>query len=207
MEKENMEELLIPITDEDDIYKEIIKKHINDRRIIINEEISDVLLENVCLMILKWNQADKGLPIESRKKIYIYINSDGGDAVMGTMILSAIKNSKTPIVTVGFAKCASMASYILSAGHKRYCFPNTVVLMHDGQVGYVSSGNKGRDIQKFYDKLSERMLDFIIANSKMTKEFLDENKDRELYLFAEEAKTNGIVDYIIGIDCDIDEIL
>ena len=46
-----------------------------------------------------------------------------------------------------------MASYILAAGHERYCFENTVVLYHDGQTGYVSSSNKGKDIQKFYDNL------------------------------------------------------
>ena len=54
-----MEEILIPLTDNDDIYRETVKKHLNDRRIIINDEISDALLESVCLMILRWNQEDK----------------------------------------------------------------------------------------------------------------------------------------------------
>lgn len=202
-----MEELLIPLTDNDDIYRETVKKHLNDRRIIINEQITDVLLESVCLMILRWNQEDKNLPVTSRKKIYVYINSDGGDMVMGNMILSAIKNSKTPVITVGFAKCASMAAYILISGHKRYCFPNTVVLLHDGQTGYVSSGNKGKDIQKFYNRLDDKFIEFMLANTKMSKEFIEENKDRELYMFPDESKENGIVDSIIGIDCDIDEIL
>jgi ATP-dependent protease ClpP protease subunit len=147
-----MEELLFQIGEDDALYQEIVKNHLNDRRIIINQNITDDLLENVCLMILKWNSEDKNLPIDCRKRIVIYLNSDGGDVIMGSQILSIIKNSKTPIITVGFAKCASMASYILAAGNIRYCFPNTVVLYHDGQTGYVSSGNKGKDIQKFYDK-------------------------------------------------------
>lgn len=179
----------------------------NDRRIIINQEITDDLLENVCLMIMKWNTEDKNLPKDKRKKIFIYINSDGGDCIMGTQILSIIKYSITPIATVGFAKCASMASYILASGHERFCFPNTVVLYHDGQTGYVSSGNKGKDIQKFYDKLDERMTQFMIENTSMTKEFLEDIKDREYYMFSDEAKSNGIIDKIIGIDCDLDEIL
>lgn len=112
-----IEELLFEINKDDDIYNEIIKNHLNDRRIIINQEITDDLLENVCLMILKWNSEDKNLPVDKRKKIFIYINSDGGDCVLGTQILSQITYSKTPVVTVGFAKCASMASYILAAGH------------------------------------------------------------------------------------------
>lgn len=202
-----IDELLFAINNEDDIYNEIIKNHLNDRRIIINREIDDDLLETVCLMILKWNSDDKDLPINKRKKIFVYINSDGGDCVLGTQILSQITYSKTPVVTVGFAKCASMASYILAAGHERYCFPNTIVLYHDGQTGYVSSGNKGKDIQKFYDKLDERMTNFMIAHTDMTPEFIEEIKDREYYMFSEEAKERHIVDKIIGIDCDIDAII
>jgi ATP-dependent Clp protease protease subunit len=158
-------------------------------------------------MILKWNTEDKNLPVDKRKFIYLYLNSDGGDCVMGTQILSAIKYSKTPVITVGFAKCASMASYILASGYKRYCFPNTIILYHDGQTGYVSSGNKGRDIQRFYDKLDERMKQFMVENTGMTSEFIEEIKDREYYMFADEAKERNIVDSIIGIDCELDEIL
>lgn len=203
----HIEELLtIPITN-NELYDEIIKEHLDDRRIIINQEIDDSLLETVVLMIIKWNNEDKNLPIEHRKNIYIYINSSGGDCIQGMQILSIIKASKTPVVTVGFGKCASMASYILVAGHKRYCFPNTVVLYHDGTTGYVSSGNKGKDIQKFYDKLDEKLSEFMIENTFITKEFLDEIKDREYYIFPDEAKEKGIVDCIIGSDCELDEIL
>lgn len=165
------------------------------------------MIESVVLPILKWNAEDKDIPKEQRKPIYVYINSDGGDAITGMQLLSAIKTSITPVVTVGFAKCASMASYILAAGHKRYCFQNTVVLYHDGQTGYVSSGNKGKDIQKFYDRLEERMNDFMVQNTKMSTDFIENIKDREYYIFSDEAKELGIVDFIIGPDCSLSEIL
>lgn len=203
----HIEELLFELNEDDDIYNEIIKRNLNKRRIVINQEITDDLLENIVLMILHWNSEDANIPVDKRKKIYLYINSDGGDCVMGMQILSIIKYSNTPVVTIGFAKCASMASYILAAGSERYCFPNTIVLYHDGTTGYVSSGNKGKDIQKFYDKLDERMTKFMVENTAMTDEFISEIKDREYYMFAEEAKERGIVDSIIGIDCQLDEIL
>ena len=179
----------------------------NERKIIINQEVSDDLLEKVCMMILRWNKDDKGLSQEKRNPICIYVNSSGGDVILSMNILDVIKNSITPVITVGFGICASMASYILASGHIRYCFNNTVVLYHDGQTGYVSSGNKGKDIQKFYDELDNRMAKFMIENTKMSAEFLEEIKDREYYIFADEAKKHGIVDKIIGIDCEIDEIL
>ena len=200
-------ELLLPLNpDDDDIYSTIYKTNLNDRRIIINQDISDDLLETVSLMIIQWNKEDKNIPIDKRKKIYIYLNSDGGDAVMGTMILSSINSSKTPIVTVGFSKCASMACYILAAGHERYCFENTVILYHDGQTGYVSPGNKGKDIQRFYDELDKRMGLFISNKTMMDEDFIETIKDREYYMFPDEAKKLGIIDNIIGIDCELDDL-
>lgn len=198
---------LLTIKDDDSIYDTIIKEHLNERKIILNEDVDDNVIENICLMIMQWNKEDKDLPKDCRKPIYIYINSDGGDVIAGSQVLSSILTSATPIITIGFAKCASMASYILAAGHKRYCFPNTIVLYHDGQTGYVSSSNKGKDIQKFYDNLKKRMTDFMIAHSNMSAEFLEEIKDREYYMFAEEAKERGVIDGIIGQDIELDSLL
>jgi len=204
-----MEELIFneEVKDNSLIKDEVIKSFLEERKVILNDSIDDEALENVCLMILKWNLEDKDIPSEKRKKIFVYINSDGGDVVMGSQILSIIQHSQTPVITVGFAKCASMASYILAAGKERYCFPNTIVLYHDGQTGYYTSSNKGKDIQKFYDKLEEKMQNFMIENTKMDADFLEEIKDREYYMFSDEAKERGVVDKIIGVDCEIDDIL
>lgn len=203
-----MDDLLLALdAEDDDIYQQIIKAYYNDRKIVFNQQIDDSLVENMVLSILQWNKADKDLPVDKRKKIYIYLNSDGGDIIAGNLALSVIEHSKTPVVTVGLAKCASMASYILAAGHERYCFPNTIVLYHDGETGYVSSGNKGKDIQKFYNELDEWNAGFMVNHTKMTAEFLEDIKDREYYMFAAQAQSLGIVDKIIGIDCDLDEII
>lgn len=198
---------IFTLLEDDSMYDRIIKENLQERKIILNDEIDDSVIENICLMILKWNKEDENIDPEKRKHIYIYINSPGGDAIAGSQILSSIASSITPVDTVGFAKCASMASYILAAGNTRYCFPNTVVLYHDGQTGYVSSSNKGKDIQKFYDNLEKRMTNFMVEHTNMTEEFLEEIKDREYYMFPDEIKERGIIDKIIGEDCDLSEIL
>ena len=51
------------------------------------------------------------------------------------------------------------------------------------------------------------MNKFMIEHSNMTAEFLEEIKDREYYMFAEEAKERGIIDGIIGQDLELDDIL
>lgn len=198
---------LFELTEDDDIFNTVIKENLNERRIILNDSVSDDVIENIIMMIIKWNLDDKDLPIKKRKKIIVFINSDGGEVLSGSQILSSIITSKTPVITIGLSKCASMASYILAAGHTRYCYNNTVVLYHDGQTGYVSSSNKGKDIQKFYDKLEERMTKFMIEHTNMSAEFLEGIKDREYYMFADEVKERGIVDGIIGVDVELEDIL
>ena len=105
---------LFDILEDDSMYQVTVKEHLKERKIIINESIDDDVIEKVCLMIMKWNKEDKALPTSCRKPIYIYLNSDGGDVISGYQVLSSIKTSVTPIITVGFAKCASMACYILA---------------------------------------------------------------------------------------------
>ena len=55
--------------------------------------------------------------------------------------------------------------------------------------------------------LKKRMTDFMVKHTGMTAEFLEDIKDREYYMFAEEAKEKGIVDQVIGIDCKLDDII
>lgn len=194
-------------TSSNSIYTDTIREQLSKRHLIINQEINDSIIEDACIMILKRNEQDKDIPAKKRKKIVIFINSDGGDCISGDTLLSVIKASITPVITVGIGKCYSMASYILMAGTMRYAFKTTVTLIHDGMNGYVTSGTKAKDVQKFFDEIDEYQRQFIIDNTKITREFLEDNKERELYLWPDEAKEYGIVDKIIGVDCTLDEVL
>jgi len=202
-----MEGVNLSLEGTDNFYDEILKTNLSDRKIILNSDITDAILEDVILWILKFNKDDVGKNIETRKKIYIYLCSPGGDAIMGLALLNAIKASTTPVVTVGFGKCASMACYLLAAGTERICFSDTIVLHHDGVSGYYTSGNKGKDIQRFYDSLNKRLTSFLTENTNMTEDFLESIKDREYYMFSDEAKERGIVDKIIGEDVELNYIL
>lgn len=192
---------------EDSIYTELIKTNLADRRIVFNKEVDSSLIEDVVLHIIKWNQEDKGKAPESRKPIYIYLNTNGGDVVAGLNLINTLKVSKTPVYGIVMACAASMGAYLAMAFHKTYAFPDSVLLLHDGSTGAQSSSRKMKDITNFYDKLDNRVKKFVLDNTKITEEFYEEIADREYYMFADEAKELGIVDYIIGEDVDLDEIL
>lgn len=49
--------------------------------------------------------------------------------------------------------------------------------------------------------------DLVLSSTCISEEDYDSNIDREQYMLAEEAKSKGIIDKIIGVDVDMDYIL
>ena len=154
---EDIMNLLVGGDDTVDVLAESLKA---DRKLILNGEVDSWCVEEICMQIMKWNQDDKDIMPEKRKKIYLLINTPGGDAFSGMNMLDVITCSETPVVTIGYGMCCSMGFYLLCAGKERYCFPNTIVLLHDGSNSIQTTSRKGKDIQAFYDKLDEKLQEF-----------------------------------------------
>ena len=191
----------------DELYHEIVKENLENRILIFNDEVNDMIIENYVMYILKWNREDRHIPVESRKKIWIILNSPGGDKLAGMMFLDIIKQSITPINCLVVSVAASMASYIPMVCNKSYAFNHSVVCLHDGEVGVVQTTRKANDTMNFIKACDEKLDDIVLNNTRITEDYLNEIADREYYIFAKEAKELGIVDYIIGEDCTIDDIL
>lgn len=192
----------------DSLYDLQVKENLSQRKIVLNDTIDENILENVCLYIMKWNQEDKYIPQENRKPIWLYMNSPGGGVIDGMNLLNIISSSKTPVYTVCFSMCASMAFHIFIAGHKRYCFKDSVLLIHDGQVSINNSSSKAKDTMKFIESLDNRVKTHVLKHTNITAEFYDSIYDTEYYLFGDtEGKELGCVDYIIGDDVPIETIL
>lgn len=193
---------------ETDFYAEIIKENLDDRILVFNDDVSDCVIENYILYILKWNREDKDLPVEKRKPITIYINSPGGDAISGFNMVNVILASATPIKGIVFGMAASMGYHIFLACHERYAFKDSILLQHDGQIRISNSTSKAKDTMKFFENMEDRTKAYVLSRTNMDEEFYDAHYDQEYYMYAnEEAKRLGCVDYIIGEDCNLDDIL
>lgn len=179
-----------------------------NRRIWFIDQVDDMAIDSVVYSILRYNAMDKGIPVEERKPIILYISSPGGDVTSGLGIVSAIQTSKTPVYTVALADAASMGLILAISGHKRFCMPNTVYLMHDGSTGVIDSSGKALDRISFdCGELADRLKSIILNKTKLTKKQYDEKYRKEWYFLPDTAKKYGFVDYIVGEDCDIDEII
>ena len=171
-----------------------------DRKIIFNDDVDHRIINSIVHWIHKWNEQDDaaGLVGNERPTIKIYITSNGGDVIAGFAALDAIKSSKTTVETIAIGCAASMGILLLMAGHRRYAYPNTVLLIHDGSLGAHGTSNKVKSTMAFYDKLDKRVKKFILENTTISEELYTEKADVEWFMFADDEGLNlGIVDELI----------
>lgn len=182
-------------------------KNLKDRKLFLTCDIDDCIIEDIVSHILQYNADDKGKPIEERKPILLYCSSNGGSVDPGFELIDVILQSKTPVYTINLGYQYSMGFLIGLAGHKRYGSKTAKYLMHDGSNFIYNSGAKAQDQMEFNKRIEERVKAYVLSRSNITAEEYDSKLRVEWYLFADEAKTKGFVDYIIGEDCELDDIV
>ena len=157
---------------------------------------------------MRFNAQDKGKAVEDRLPIKLYINSIGGSVPDGYGLIDAILTSKTPVYTINQAMCASMGFLIFIAGDKRYTMPHAEFLMHDGSNFAMGSTAKMKDRMDFeLGELEQMTREYIISRTKITEDLYKEKYRMEWYFLPKTAKNYGVADFIIGEDCDIDDII
>lgn len=178
-----------------------------DRRLYLDCDVERDVVSNIVRYILRFNKEDKGTEISERKPIYLYISSDGGGVDDGLELVDVIQSSKTPVYTVSMGYCYSMAFLIFLAGHKRFASKHATFLIHDGSSYIYNSASKARDTMEYLQKVEKGLRLFVVENSKITLDEYRQREKDEWYMFSDEAKQKGIVDYIVGEDVEIDDVL
>lgn len=190
------------LEDKDELYDRA------SRRLYLNSEVDETIVDTIVYMIMKYNREDFGMPIENRKPIILYINSPGGNVTDGFSLIDYIIESKTPVYTVNQGICYSMGFLIFLAGQKRYSMKNATFLCHDGQSFAFGSMSKLKDRLEFETgQMEKHIMDYILSRTNISEKLYKENYKTEWYMYPDEAKENGILTHIVGVDCDIDEIL
>lgn len=182
-------------------------KDLKQRKLFIAANISQETVEDAVRHIMQFNREDAGVATEERNPIILYVSSNGGDVDAGFELIDVIMRSKTPVYTVNLGYQYSMGFLIGLAGHKRFAMPNAKFLMHDGTNFVWDSGAKAQDRMEFNKKMEDRVKEYILSRSKLTPEEYDSKYRIEWYMFSDEAKEKGFVDYIIGEDCEIDDVV
>lgn len=182
-------------------------KDLKLRKFYLNYGIDQDGIHDIARFILQYNAEDRDIDPKDRKPILLYIASNGGEVNSGFELIDIIEASKTPVYTINLAYEYSMGFLIGLCGHKRYAMKNARFLMHDGTNFVWDSGAKAQDKMEFNKLQEQRIRDYVLSHSKVTPEEYDAKLRVEWYMFPDEAKKNGFVDYIIGEDCSLEEII
>src|SRR5687768_5318930 len=174
-----------------DIYSRLLK----DNVIFLGSPIDDNV-SNLIMAQLLYLEAEN-----PEKDISIYVNSPGGSITAGLAIYDTMQYVKPDIATICIGQAASMAAVQLAAGAKgkRYCLPNSRVLIHQplmhglgGQASEIEI--HARDIMQMKARLNA-----ILANhTGQPIEKIDKDTDRDYILQAEQALEYGLVDQVIS---------
>lgn len=182
-------------------------KDLKQRKLFLNVDVDQFSVADIVKHIMQYNVEDRNIEPEKRVPILLYVTSNGGEVDSGFELIDIIQSSKTPVYTINLGYQYSMGFLIGLAGHKRFALRNAKFLMHDGSNFVYNSGAKAQDQMEFQRRVEDRIKQYILSRSKITSKEYDSKLRVEWYLFADEAKDKGFCDYIIGDDCDIDEVI
>ena len=170
-----------------------------ERELYLSDEITSDMANAFRDAINFWNRVDDidDVPIEKRKPIKIYINTPGGDITATFLIIDCIKLSQTPVWTITTGCGYSGGFFIGISGHKRFGFPQSSYLFHEGCKGDLGDAHKFLQGARFYEKMLTKLKKITIDNTKINDEIYEKYKKDDLWLFAEEAKELGIIDEVI----------
>ena len=172
-----------------DIYSRLL----NDRIIFLGEEIDDHVANSVVAQLLHLESADPD------KDISLYINSPGGSVTAGMAIMDTMNFIKCDVSTVCIGMAASMAAVLLSAGAKgkRYCLPNSTVLIHQPSGGAQGQQTEIAIVAEQILKIRKKLNGILAANTGQPLETIQKDTERDNYMDAEEALAYGLVDKVV----------
>ena len=172
---------------------DLASRMLKDRIIFIDDEINSVTASSIIMQLLTLESENRDAPIT------IYINSPGGSISDGMAIYDVMNKVKCPIITVCLGMAASMGAFLLSCGTrgKRYCLPNSTVMIHQPLGGGRGQATEIEIIAKRILALRDKLYRIMSKNSNVDYETMANACERDNYLTPEEALKMGLIDKII----------
>ncbi|MBQ2455640.1 MAG: ATP-dependent Clp endopeptidase proteolytic subunit ClpP [Firmicutes bacterium] len=172
---------------------DIFSRLLNDRIIMLSEEVNDTTASLIVAQLLYLEAQDPD------KDIQFYINSPGGSVTAGLAIYDTMQYIKADVSTICVGMAASMGAFLLAAGTKgkRIALPNAEIMIHQ-----PSGGSRGQasDIKIQADqilRIRETLNKILAENTGKTVEQIALDTERDHFLTAEEAREYGLIDKVI----------
>ena len=173
-----------------DIYSRLL----NDRVVILSEEVNDATASLIVAQMLYLESQDP------EKDISFYINSPGGSISAGMAIYDTMNYIKCDVSTICIGMAASMGAFLLSSGAKgkRFALPNSEVMIHQPLIGGMQG--QASDIKIHADhllRIREKMNRILADQTGRTYEEICRDTERDNFMTAAQAAEYGLIDRVM----------
>lgn len=172
---------------------DIFSRLLNDRIIVLSDEVNDVTASLVVAQLLFLEGQD------SEKDISLYINSPGGSVTAGMAIYDTMQYIKCDVSTICMGMAASMGAFLLSAGRKgkRFALPNSEIMIHQPMGGTRGQASDIQIAAEHILRTKDKLNRILAENTGKPLEVIAADTDRDNWMSAQEAMDYGLVDKVI----------
>ncbi len=182
-----------------DIYSRLLKERIIFLSGPVNDQVSSLVVAQLLFL-----EAE-----DPKKDIYFYINSPGGIVTSGLAMYDTMQYIRPDVATLCIGQAASMGSLLLTAGAagKRYCLPNSRIMIHQPSGGYQGQAT---DIEIHAQEtlaLKRRLNEIYAKHTGQKVSVIEKSMERDNFMSPEKAKEFGIIDAVIekGLEKEIEK--
>ncbi len=172
-----------------DIYSRLLKERVVFMVGPVEDHMANLLVAQ--LLFLESENPDKD--------IHLYINSPGGAVTAGLAVYDTMQFIKPDVSTVCLGQAASMGALLLAGGAKgkRYCLPNSRMMIHQPLGGYQGQASDidihAREILGIRDRLNR----ILSHHTGQPLERVEQDTDRDNFMGPDQAVEYGLVDAVI----------
>ena len=172
-----------------DIYSRLLKERI----VFVVGPINDSVASVVTAQLLYLESEN------SKKDIYLYINSPGGLVTAGLGIYDTMQYIKPDVSTLCIGQAASMGSFLLTAGQKgkRFSLPNSRIMVHQPSAGFQGQVT---DIEIHANEvlsLKKRLNEIYSKNTGQSVDDIKKALERDNFMTPINAKDFGLIDQVV----------
>lgn len=172
-----------------DIYSRLLKERI----IFLLGEVEDHMANLVVAQLLFLESENP------EKDISLYINSPGGVVTAGLAIYDTMQFIKPDVSTLCIGQAASAAALLLCAGAegKRFCLPNSRVMIHQPLGGYRGQATDIEIHARETLAVRERLNSIMAKHTKKTPDQIMRDTERDNFMSASQAAEYGLIDKVL----------
>lgn len=172
-----------------DIYSRLLKERI----IFLLGEVEDHMANLVVAQLLFLESENP------EKDISLYINSPGGVVTAGLAIYDTMQFIKPDVSTLCIGQAASAAALLLCAGAdgKRFCLPNSRVMIHQPLGGYRGQATDIEIHARETLAVRERLNSIMAQHTKKTPDQIMRDTERDNFMSATQAVDYGLIDKVL----------